>query len=473
MFRFPSVFLAALSAITLPPDLVHGPDVSVLSVLRVDVAVALDAVDAGRSTLSKSKRFKNTTRSNVFEQIATSQSNQPNDRSGGKKSKNAASFADQAAREESGGQQRHHVAQIEAQRAKASFRYVEDVAPGLKLDMDLHSILHMSTSPVQSVQVIDSYFGRTLVTDGKTQSAEHDEFVYHESLVHPALFWSAYLSDRSRGTSAGAPKSVFIGGGGELATAREVLRHNTVERIVMVDIDPEVIEVSRKHLPEWGGDAVANHPKVEYIVGDVLQYLSGSNEKFDAMIIDVSDPIEAGPAVALYTQEFYRLVSLRLNEHGVFVTQAGSASFIPFPHSSIEGEGEEATCFGPIKNTLATVFDHAIPYSAPVASFGEDWGFVLAFNGPREDARTLVDLSHEEIDDLIEDRIETVPGVPAHKFRSIGVKSALRGDETGGEVLKHYDGVVHRRLFSLSKPLREAMKSDHRIMTEANPIFMY
>ena len=105
----------------------------------------------------------------------------------------------------------------------------------------------MSTSAVQSVQVIDSYFGRTLVTDGKTQSAEHDEFVYHESLVHPPLFWSAFLSGRL-GTSA--RKSVFIGGGGELATAREVLRHNTVERVVMVDIDPEVIEVSKKYLPE-------------------------------------------------------------------------------------------------------------------------------------------------------------------------------------------------------------------------------
>ena len=356
---------------------------------------------------------------------------------------------------------------------------MEDIAPGLKLDMDLYSILHSSTSDVQSIQVIDSYFGRTLVTDGKTQSAEHDEFVYHESLVHPALFWSAYLSgSRSspsrKGKAPCAPKTVFIGGGGELATAREVLRHNTVERIVMVDIDPEVIEVSKKYLPEWGGDAVANHPKVQYIVGDVVQYLNGSTEYFDAMIIDVSDPIEAGPAVALYTKEFYQLVSKRLGKHGVFVTQAGSASFIPLAHSSLDRDnGDEDTCFSPIKNTLATVFDHAIPYSAPVASFGEDWGFVLAFNGPESDARRLVDLPYEVIDGLIEERIGTVPGVPEHKPRSIGVKRAVSGNERGGDVLKHYDGVVHRRLFALSKPLREAMKSDQRVMTEANPIFMY
>jgi len=411
-------------------------------------------VDASRAMLSKASRTtrnENATKFNVFEQIARINGggidgNEKNNDSKSEMKKDTT---------------------IETQRAKAGFRYVEDVAPGLKLDMDLYSILHMSTSEVQSVQVIDSYFGRTLVTDGKTQSAEHDEFVYHESLVHPALFWSAILSEGA------APKSVFIGGGGELATAREVLRHNTVDRVVMVDIDPEVIEVSKKYLPEWGGEAVANHPKVEYIVGDVQQYLKGINDKFDVMIIDVSDPIEAGPAVALYTQEFYQLVAKRLNRNGVFVTQAGSASFIPFPHSSSDGEGEESTCFAPIKNTLATVFDHAIPYSAPVASFGEDWGFVLAFNGPKDAARTLVDLPYETIDKLIEERIETVPGVPEHKFRSIGVKRAVNGDEKGGDVLKHYDGVVHRRLFALSKPLREAMKSDGRVMTEANPIFMY
>lgn len=131
------------------------------------------------------------------------------------------------------------------ERAKSAFRYCEDVAPGLQLDMSLHTIHHTATSDFQEVQVIDTYFGVTLVTDGKTQSSEHDEFVYHESLVHPPLFWSAILSKEGGGGS-GAPKSVFIGGGGELATAREVLKHNTVERLVMVDIDPMVVDVCKK-----------------------------------------------------------------------------------------------------------------------------------------------------------------------------------------------------------------------------------
>ena len=138
---------------------------------------------------------------------------------------------------------------IEKERAKSVFRYTEDIAPGLKLDMTLTAIHHTTVSEFQQVQVIDTHFGRTLVTDGKTQSAQHDEFVYHESLVHPSLFWSAILSNNNNNNGSGkkkGPKSVFIGGGGELATAREVLKHTTVERLVMVDIDPVVIDVCKK-----------------------------------------------------------------------------------------------------------------------------------------------------------------------------------------------------------------------------------
>lgn len=360
------------------------------------------------------------------------------------------------------------------ERAKSTFKYTESVAPGLDLVMALDTILHTSLSEFQEVQVIDSYFGRTLVTDGKTQSAEHDEFVYHESLVHPPLFWSGILSGRDG--DGRAPKTVFIGGGGELATAREVLRHNTVERVVMVDIDPEVVEVCKKYMPEWGGEGVTNHPKMELIIGDAHKYLMETTEKFDAIIMDISDPIEAGPGIALYTQEFYQRTAEVLTPNGVFVTQAGSADFVPHPHAfPTEGnmDDTESSCFSPIMNTLATVFDHAMPYSVAIPSFGEDWGFVMAFNGPKEEGRNLVDLAPETIDALIEERIELVPGVPEHKFRSVGVLRAVTGKETGGDVLKMYDGEAHRGLFSLSKPLREAVKSDKRIMTMANPVFMY
>ena len=351
------------------------------------------------------------------------------------------------------------------ERAKSTFTYTEDIGPGLKLDMALHTIHHSTLSDYQSIQVIDTYFGRTLVTDGKTQSAAHDEYVYHESLVHPPLFWSGILGTSSGNNNGeasrkGTPKSVFIGGGGELATAREVLKHNTVERVVMVDIDPVVIEVSKQYLPGWGGETVANHPKMELIIGDSYKYLMETGETFDVIIMDISDPIEAGPGIALYTQEFYQRAAKALTPNsGVFVTQAGSGAYINHPTQS-DGE-TEISCLPPIMNTLATVFDHAIPYTVPVASFGEDWGFVMAFNGSKSQAQQLIDLAPEEINTLIEKRIEHTHG------------SSSTGLKKGENALGLYDGECHRGLFVLSKPLRRSIQSDERIMTMENPIFMY
>jgi spermidine synthase len=249
---------------------------------------------------------------------------------------------------------------IEAQRAKAAFHFDEEIGPGLWCVMTLKRILHSTQSEYQKIDVIETYFGKTLVTDGKTQSAQHDEFAYHESLVHPAMFKSmTALSEADDYFPDVPPASVFIGGGGELATAREVLRHRSVRRVVMVDVDKEIINVCRKYLPEWGGDEVANDRRLELIVGDALLYLDNTEEKFDVIIMDISDPIEAGPGILLYTKEFYQLALTRLNmPHGVFVTQTGTADSVPPPHVS-----KDITCYGPIYNTLKSVFDCVVPYS--------------------------------------------------------------------------------------------------------------
>jgi spermidine synthase len=178
---------------------------------------------------------------------------------------------------------------IEAERAKCQFDLTEEIYPGVKTQIQLKSILHSAVSNYQSIQVVETYYGMTLLIDGKTQSSKFDEFVYHESLVHPSLLQSALLSNDE------GPTTVFIGGGGELATAREVLRHKSVKRVVMVDLDGDVIEVCKKYLPEWGGEKVATDPRLELIVGDAYAYLMNTEETFDVIIMDISDPIEAGP----------------------------------------------------------------------------------------------------------------------------------------------------------------------------------
>lgn len=358
-------------------------------------------------------------------------------------------------------------AAIEVQRAKAGFNFREDMAPGLVLEMDLKRIILSTQSPYQQIDVIETIFGKTLVTDGKTQSTQYDEFAYHESLVHPSMLKFAHHNGNC------GPKTVFIGGGGELATAREILRHTSVERCVMVDLDgkngellffmligvflnlrivsisfhrcrqklwhkpvvAKVVEVSLQTLQEWGGQAVQEDPRFELIIGDAYAYLLKCKETFDVIVMDISDPIEAGPGVMLYTKELYEYIVTCLSPNGVFVTQAGAADAVPPPHANSDNE-RDTICFGPIRNTLQEVFSCVIPYSQGVPSYGSDWGFVMAFNDqstpqPKDAVSGWVSVSPDVIDQLIELQIK------------------------GGEAsLRMYDGITHLRMFHLSKGKR-------------------
>ena len=288
-------------------------------------------------------------------------------------------------------------------------------------------------------------------------------------MVHPPLFQSAKLSqstsftERKEGDDidSNVPRSVFIGGGGELATAREVLRHKSVKRVVMVDLDREIVNCCKKYLPEWGGDAVASNPRLELVIGDCYEYLLNCNEKFDVIIMDISDPIEAGPGVMLYTKEFYEHAKSLLTENGVFVTQAGTADAIPYP-SAAKGTSDTC-CFGPITNTLGMVFDCAVPYTTNIPSFGSDWGFVLAYDTRKNPEQAVLDTMSRpvyEIDEMVSSRIGDLHDI-------------MNSDKDGHEILRHYDGTTHHRMFFLTKSLRALLKNEKRLITRDNPIFMY
>lgn len=253
--------------------------------------------------------------------------------------------------------------------------------------------------------------------------------------------------------SSGSPaKSVFIGGGGELATAREVLRHSSVERLVMVDLDEKVVDVSREHLPEWGGEKVMSDPRFQLIVGDAYTYLMETKETFDVIIMDISDPIEAGPGIMLYTKEFYKhAITLLRKPNGVFVTQAGMAESIPVAYAN-HLDGLDPSCYAPIYNTLKAVFESVIPYSTHIPSFGSDWGFIMAYRGDSESGAT------------------TNWKVPPEGFIDDLIESCING---GSRALKSYDGESHLSSFALTKPLRTYIAKDDRIMTKDDPIFMF
>jgi len=282
----------------------------------------------------------------------------------------------------------------------------------------IEEVLYAGQTKFQSAQIIrSSSFGICLVLDGKIQSSEADEFIYHEALVQPAMITHP------------CPEAVFIAGGGEGATLREALRHKTVKRAVMVDIDEEVVALSKKYLPDHSRGAFEDS-RTELHHVDARDYLAKSNDKFDIIVIDLPDPIEEGPAYLLYTREFYQIVRDKLTDNGLIVVQAGSASLT------------ELLNFTAVNNTLKSVFPIVSQYKADMPCFGGPWGFCLASLKPDP---TL--LSPDEVDNRIAAR-------------------SLTG-------LKLYDGLTHQGMFSLPKYIRDALVSQPRLITDKDPLYLY
>ena len=167
--------------------------------------------------------------------------------------------------------------------------YLETVFPDLAVMLQVRQVLYSGQTAYQTVEVLDSrIFGRSLVLDGKTQSTERDEHIFHEALVHPAMMLHS------------GPREVFIAGGGEGATLREVLSHKSVESVVMLDLDQEVVDICRRFLPRHHQGSF-DDPRVTLAHQDAREYLSNSSQTFDVMIMDLVDPLEAGTAYLLYT----------------------------------------------------------------------------------------------------------------------------------------------------------------------------
>ncbi len=287
--------------------------------------------------------------------------------------------------------------------------------------IQLHSIeevLHSGRTKFQSIEIIRTgSFGKCLILDGKMQSSEVDEFIYHEALVQPAMITHP------------CPETVFIAGGGEGATLREILSHKTVKRVVMIDIDEEVIAACKKFLPDYSQGAFEDK-RTELHHVDARDYLAKCGETFDIIIIDLPEPIEEGPAYLLYTQEFYQLVRERLTSNGIISVQAGSASLT------------ELLNFSAVNNTLKSVFPVVCPYQVDVPAFGGPWGFCFA----SLDLNPVL-LSPAEIDGRITAR-------------------SLNG-------WRFYDGLSHQGMFSLPKYLRTELSQPARLITDNEPLYLY
>ena len=196
--------------------------------------------------------------------------------------------------------------------------FTEFQTKDLGLTVRVKETLFMGKSEYQDIAVVDSCeFGRMLVLDGVFQTSIYDEFIYHEMIAHVPLNLHPN------------PRRVLIIGGGDGGTVREVVKHQAVEKVEMVEIDGMVVEVSKKFLPEISEALLESHPKLELMIGDGIAHMAKAENQYDVIIVDCSDPI--GPGEGLFTYSFYKDVYRALKPDGLFVQQTES----PFYHQQL------------------------------------------------------------------------------------------------------------------------------------------
>lgn len=280
-------------------------------------------------------------------------------------------------------------------------------------------LLYQGQSKFQQMQIVETaHCGKALVLDGRIQSSEFDEFVYHEALVHPPML------------AHPRPEKVLCIGGGPGAVVREVLRHPSVRSVTLVDIDQEVVELSRRHLPHMHRGAL-DDPRTRIVFGDGRRFVEESKDVFDVVILDLSEPLPGSPACLLYTSDFYRAIRSRLSPHGSLALQAGTASPV---HLKV---------FPSTVMTLRAAFAAVDPYWEHVQSFGTAWSYVVATDGEVRPARWEA----AEVDRRLAER--RIDG------------------------LRFYDGAAHQRMFLIPKHLAARMAEKWPVITDDNAMYTF
>lgn len=232
----------------------------------------------------------------------------------------------------------------------------------------VENIIAKGKTPFQEYLFFESKMhGVCISLDGDIQSCESDEGMYHEALVHPAML--AHTN----------PKTVLIMGGGEGATAREILAHKSVTKVVMVDIDEEFVELCKKHIPSWSESAFSDS-RLEVLYMDINEYLASCTQMFDIVIGDLIDVHDwDSPAGFLYGEGLYKTIKPLLNPNAIIATQGGAL------------DTQESINHKHIREMMGRVFTDVRSYGVIVPSFYHLWGFVMA-----SDDLSIVDTNLQE-----------------------------------------------------------------------------
>ncbi|MFW6255954.1 MAG: polyamine aminopropyltransferase [Candidatus Sumerlaeota bacterium] len=186
----------------------------------------------------------------------------------------------------------------------------EKFYPDYETRYRVRQVLYSEKTDFQDMQLVETErFGKMLLLDGIVQTTEADEFIYHEMMAHVPLCIHPH------------PERVLIIGGGDGGILREVLRHPSVQKATMVEIDQKVIDFSKKHLPEIS-DGAFDSEKAEIVIDDGAQFVEQTSEQFDVAIVDSPDPV--GPARVLFSQKFYGNIHRILTDEGLMSRQTGS-----------------------------------------------------------------------------------------------------------------------------------------------------
>jgi len=231
--------------------------------------------------------------------------------------------------------------------------FTEQEQDHIRVSWKADEVLFRGQSEYQTVEVINTKaYGRMLILDGCVMITEADEFVYHEMISHiPAVIHKD-------------PKVVVVIGGGDGGTVRELLKHKSIERIVLCEIDGMVVDACRKFFPEVA--CGLNDPRVEVKIGDGVAYMKELNQEIDIAIIDSTDPI--GPGEGLFSGDFYKSVARAMRPGGVMVAQSESPWFTK-------------EMLGRIHRNISAGFAHRKSYIGAIPTYPRGlWSWTMASN---------------------------------------------------------------------------------------------
>jgi spermidine synthase len=271
-------------------------------------------------------------------------------------------------------------------------------SPGVAYSFPGATLVTAADTPFQRIEVWDTpQLGRLFALDGRPMTSVADEHVYHECMAHPAAL------------AHPAPQHALVLGGGDGGAARQLLRHPSIERVVVAELDAKVVELTRAYLPEVHDGALDN-PRVEVVIGDAAQYVAhAAKASFDIVIFDLTPP--DSPAATLYTPTFLQTLK------GALTPQALIAMHLGAPHWHAER-------IASLLDLLRGAFRHVRPLAAHVPLYSAWWMMAIASDA-------------------------TDPGMlPASQLADRMTERRIDG-------LKHYDAQLHSALFALPVEWRE------------------